>query len=348
MKKIRFGIVGCGNVAKIHAQAIRHMDSAILSAACSRTASCLDDFCSVNECAGFSNLDKFLKDADVDVVNVCTPSGAHVEPASKAAEAGKHVVVEKPIEVTLEKADKIIHCCREKGVLLGVIFQSRFFKASRLLKQAIDQNLFGKLTLGSAYVRWFRPQSYYDNGKWRGTWVLDGGGALMNQSIHAIDLLQWLMGDVQSVQAFTTTLTHTNIEVEDTGTAVLKFRNGALGVIEGSTSAFPGYAKRIEISGERGTVILTEDRITEWSFAEPTALDKEAKRLTEGESKGGATDPMAIAYAGHKAQLEDFVAAVRENGRPLVDGIEGRKSLEIVLAIYRASEAGRRVDLPLQ
>jgi predicted dehydrogenase len=285
----------------------------------------------------------------VDVVTVCTPSGAHEESAIKAAEAGKHVIVEKPIEVTLEKADRIIESCNRNKVLLGVIFQSRFSEGSQLLKQALEMDLFGRLTLGSAYIRWFRPQEYYDSGEWRGTLALDGGGALMNQSIHAIDLLRWFMGDVESVQAFTATLAHEKIEVEDTGAAILKFANGALGVIEGSTAAFPGYAKRIEISGERGTVVLTEDRITEWSFAEPTKLDAPAKKLYSSDSSGtgGAADPMAINFSGHKAQFENFIDALNTGNRPLVDGVEGRKTLEVVLAIYRAGAESSRIDLPL-
>ena len=335
-------------MAAVHAEAIKAMDSAVLSAACSRTSSCLEPFCLKHQCRGFSDLDEFLERADVDIVTICTPSGAHAEPACKAAEAGKHVIVEKPIEVTLQRADQIIEACEANNVRLGAVFQSRFSEASKLLKRAIEENLFGVLTLGSAYVRWYRPQEYYDSGEWRGTIALDGGGALMNQSIHAIDLLRWLMGDVASVQSFTDMLVHDKIEVEDTAVAILRFTSGALGVIEGSTGAYPGYAKRIEISGERGTVVLTEDRITEWSFAEPTELDAQVKMLAQdGSGKGGAADPMAINYTGHKAQFEDFIEAVRKGTPPSIDGIEGRKTLEVVLAIYRANVQGRRVSLPL-
>jgi len=366
MEPLKFGIIGCGNVANVHAQAIRSMESALLAAACSRSISCLDEFCSKYECRGFPDPDRFLKEADIDIVAICTPSGAHAEPACQAAAEGKHVIVEKPIEVTLEaaegkhvivekpievtldRADRIIEACAKNGVQLGVIFQSRFNSASRLLKRAIEKNLFGRLTLGSAYVKWYRPQEYYDSGEWRGTIALDGGGALMNQSIHAIDLLRWFMGDVSSVQAFTGTLAHEKIEVEDTGAAILRFGSGALGVIEGSTAAFPGYAKRIEISGEKGTVVLTEDRITEWSFAEPTELDDRVENLNRDDpDKGGVADPMAIDFSGHKAQFEDFVNALQKGSSPLVDGREGRKTLEVVLALYEASARGRRVDLPL-
>jgi len=348
MEPLKFGIIGCGNVANVHAQAIRSMESALLAAACSRSISCLDEFCSKYECRGFPDPDRFLKEADIDIVAICTPSGTHAEPACQAAAEGKHVIVEKPIEVTLDRADRIIEACAKNGVQLGVIFQSRFNSASRLLKCAIEKNLFGRLTLGSAYVKWYRPQEYYDSGEWRGTIALDGGGALMNQSIHAIDLLRWFMGDVSSVQAFTGTLAHEKIEVEDTGAAILRFGSGALGVIEGSTAAFPGYAKRIEVSGEKGTVVLTEDRITEWSFAEPTELDGRVENLNQDDpDKGGAADPMAIDFSGHKAQFEDFIDALQKGSSPLVDGREGRKTLEVVLALYEASARGRRVDLPL-
>ena len=204
----------------------------------------------------------------LDVVCVCTPSGAHMEPAVQAARAGKHVVVEKPLEITLPRCDAIIAACDAAGVRLCTIFPSRFSDANIRLKEAIELGRFGRLTLGDTYVKWWRTQQYYDSGGWRGTWDLDGGGALMNQAIHNVDLLYWLMGDVAAITAMTATLAHERIEVEDTAVAALRFKNGALGTIEAATSAYPGLLKRTEIHGDRGSARVEQDDITLWEFQE--------------------------------------------------------------------------------
>lgn len=295
----------------------------------------------------YTDYDRFLKHPGLDIVNICTPSGAHLEPAVAAAAAGKHVVVEKPLEVTLERCDAIIGACRKAGVKLCTIFPSRFSPVNIALKQAIESGRFGKLTLGDTYVKWWRTQQYYDSGGWRGTWKLDGGGAYMNQAIHNVDLLQWFMGDVAEVVAFTGTLAHERIEVEDTGVAAVKFQNGALGTIEATTSAFPGLLKKTEIHGTQGTVIVEQDDVLLWKF-EPATADDDAIRAKFAQKVGGgggASDPKAISYAGHAAQLTDFVAAIRENRAPLVDGEEGRKSVGIILAIYESARTGRAVKV---
>ncbi len=221
----------------------------------------------------------------LDVVCVCTPSGAHQDPAVKAAQAGKHVVVEKPLEITLERCDAIIQACDKAGVRLCTIFPSRFTPANLDLKAAIDTGRFGRLTLGDTYVKWWRTQEYYDSGGWRGTWDLDGGGALMNQAIHNVDLLYWLMGDVDSIQAMTATLAHERIEVEDTAVACLRFQNGALGVIEAATSAYPGLLKRTEIHGDRGSARVEQDDITLWDFQEKVPSDDEILAAMAGRAE---------------------------------------------------------------
>jgi predicted dehydrogenase len=288
-----------------------------------------------------------LADPQIQVVCITTPSGAHAEPAIAAARAGKHVVVEKPLEVTLRRCDSIIEACRKHGVLLSAIFQSRFSPAAQALKRAVDAGRFGRLTLADAYVKWFRTQAYYDQGAWRGTWKLDGGGALMNQAIHSVDLLLWLAGDVAEVAANTATLAHERIEVEDCATASLRFQNGALGVIEATTAAYPGSLKRIALHGSHGSAVLEEDRIVTWDFARARAADKPilATLSQSARGGGGAADPASIGHHGHAAQLTDVVRAIRTGASLRIDGAEGRRSVEVILATYRSAQTGRRVQL---
>jgi predicted dehydrogenase len=217
------------------------------------------------------------------------------------------------------------------------------------MKQAVESGRFGRLTLGDAYVKWYRTQQYYDSGAWRGTWALDGGGALMNQAIHTVDLLAWLMGPVVEVQAHTATLAHERIEVEDTAVATLRFANGALGIIEATTAAFPGYLKRIELHGSAGSAVLEEEDIKHWDFAQKSRSDAAVLRqmAVSKSTGGGAADPAAIGHHGHAMLLQDFVDAIRKDRAPAIDGREGRKSVEIILAIYKAAQSGKKVTLPL-
>ena len=270
--------------------------------------------------------------------------------ANFSADAGKHVVVEKPLEITTERCDLIIKACERAGVRLAVTFQSRFHRSSLLMKEAVDAGRFGKITLGDAYVKWYRSQEYYDSGAWRGTWDLDGGGALMNQAIHSVDLLVWLMGPVAEISAMTDTATHQRIEVEDVAVANLRFESGALGVIEATTTAYPGQLKRIEISGSHGTAVLEEEDIKQWEFADESPEDETLRREMAGQTKtgGGAADPAAIGHQGHTALFEEFVAAIQENRPSKLDGHEGRRSVEVIRAIYQSAKTGQRVKLPLE
>ncbi|MEM0927050.1 MAG: Gfo/Idh/MocA family oxidoreductase, partial [Planctomycetota bacterium] len=297
---IGIGIVGCGMIANFHAKAIGDANGAHLVGATSRSASEYESFCETYGCRSFPSLEAMLSDDEVNAVSICTPSGLHMDPAVEAAKAGKHVIVEKPLEITTERCDKIIQACEDAGVRLTVTFQSRFHQSSRLMKQAIDEGRFGQITMGDAYVKWYRSQEYYDSGQWRGTWSLDGGGALMNQAIHSVDLLLWLMGPVSQVSAMTATMTHERIEVEDVAIANLKFASGALGVIEATTTAFPGSLKRIEIAGSQGSAILEEEDIKFWQFAEETDRDAQIRdeMANQTESGGGAADPSAINHHG--------------------------------------------------
>lgn len=346
-KSFGIGIVGCGMIANFHCRAIAEVEQAELIGCTSSRPESAIALAEKFRVKPFRSLVEMLADPRIDIVSICTPSGAHSEPAVAAAQAGKHVIVEKPLEITPQRCDRIIDACQRNKVLLATIFPSRFYAASRILKQAVDAGKFGRLTLGDAYVKWYRTQSYYDSGNWRGTWALDGGGALMNQAIHSVDLLTWLMGPVDQVLAQTATLAHQRIEVEDVATVSLKFCNGALGVIVATTAAFPGLLKRIEISGSHGTAVLEEEDLKVWSFADMTPEDSEiaARYTSQTKTSGGAGDPNAIGHAAHAAQIRDFIEALSSGRAPAVDGAEGRRSVEIICAIYEAARTGKAVKV---
>jgi predicted dehydrogenase len=344
---IRFGMVGCGMISNFHARAIADAPDATLVGCYSRDSAKTRAFAEKYDCRVFDSIATMVEDPEIDAITICSPSGAHLEPALAAAAAGKHVIVEKPLEITTERCDQIIAAAANANVKLGVTFQSRFHESARLMKQAVEAGRFGTITLGDAYVKWFRTQQYYDSGAWRGTWKLDGGGALMNQAIHSVDLLLWLMGPVAEVHARTATMTHERIEVEDVAIANLLFRNGALGVIEATTTAFPGCLKRVEICGSGGTAILEEEDLKQWRFAEETAEDEAIRKRMAGktETGGGAGDPAAIGHHGHTLLFNEFTAAIREDRVPLIDGTEGRRSVELIEAIYQSARSGQTVKL---
>ncbi len=344
-----FGIIGTGMIGDFHAKAIAAIEGATLVACMDSVPGKAKAFADRNGGKPHESMDTFLSQPDLDIVTICTPSGAHLEPALAAIEAGRHLIIEKPIEISLERIDRIIEAANKRGVTVAGIFPSRFHEAPRMVKQAVDEGRFGRLTLGDAYVKWYRSPEYYAGGGWKGTWKLDGGGALMNQSIHAVDLLQWLMGPVERVSAYAATLAHQGIEVEDTAVAVLRFRNGAFGVIEGSTAAYPGFLKRVELSGMGGSAVIEEEDLKVWDFREKKPKDEEIRTRFMGRTAtgGGAADPSAIGFHGHTMQFEDFIRALDEKGTPLVDGTEARKAVEIILAIYESARSGKEVKLPL-
>jgi len=347
---IGFGIIGCGMIADFHSKAIDDIRGAKLVACFDTFPASADRLAKATGCRAYHDLKEMLADPDVDVVTICTPSGAHQDPAVAAARAGKHVVVEKPLEITLKRCDKIINECKKAGVVLSTIFPSRFHESSQQLKQAIEKGRFGRVTMGDAYVKWYRTQEYYDSGAWRGTWALDGGGALMNQAIHSVDLLVWLMGPVGEISAHTATLAHKRIEVEDVATATLKFKNGALGVIEATTAAYPGALKRIEIHGSSGSAVIEEEDIKSWDFQKKLRSDDAILKRLAGKTKtgGGAADPTAIGHHGHTQQFKDVLSAIKNGTVPQIDGQEGRRSVEVILAIYKAAETGKSIELPLK
>ncbi len=348
-RPLGFAIVGCGMIARFHARALAEVPDARVAALVSRDprraramAEEMGLSCHLN-----TDLAAVVARPDVDGLIVTTPSGAHLGPAVAAANAGKHVVVEKPLEITAERCDRIITACKENKVKLCTIFPSRFADASRTLKSAVESGRFGRLTLGETTCKWWRSQQYYDEGGWKGTKALDGGGALMNQAIHNVDLLLWLMGPATEVVGFTATLAHERIEVEDTAVACLRFAGGALGVIQATTSVHPGLPKTVAVHGDRGTAVVEQEDILRWEFTPETPEDRAVKErfAAKVHASGGASNPAAISHHGHARQLADFVRAIRTNSRPAVDGREGRRAVALIEAVYRSAATGRAVRL---
>lgn len=348
--QLGFAIVGCGMIARFHARALAEIPQARVAALVSRTpanAEALLAETGTPACPVFTSVADAVRAPGVDAVIITTPSGAHLEPAVLAANAGKHVVVEKPLEITGERCDRIIEACDRNRVKLCTIFPSRFADSSLALKAAVDAGKFGRLTLGETACKWWRSQAYYDEGGWKGTRALDGGGALMNQAIHNVDLLLWMMGDAAQVSGFTATLAHERIEVEDTAAAVVRFQNGALGVIQATTSVHPGYPKTIAVHGNRGSAVIEQEDVLRWDFTPETDEDARTRERFAARvgASGGAADPKAISHEGHRRQLADFVSAVLTNGTPAVDGREGKKAVVLITSIYESNRTGRTVDI---
>lgn len=340
-KALGFALVGLGMVGPAHAKALSEMDEAVLRVVCDmdegRARAAGERF----GCEWSTDLAEILKRPDIDVVDVTTPQFTHCALGSQAARAGKHVIVEKPMERNCAKARELIEVCDKAGVTLGVIFQSRFKKSHLFLKKAISEGKLGRLFMGGASVKWYRTQEYYDSCAWRGTWDKEGGGVLINQAIHTIDRLLDVMGPVESLQAYYTTTPIHNIEVEDEAVACLRFKNGAIGTIAASTAAKPGLPERLEINGELGTVVIEGGIVKTW---EVEGMDGEEIKRTTAEPVGmSSSDPMAFPIIWHKQELQNFCHAIIEGHQPLVTGRDGIIPLEVISAIYESSRNGRPV-----
>ena len=356
-EKIGFGIVGGGVIGPLHAQAIAAQPDARLVAVCDVVPGAAEKLAGQYGAEAMTDLDAMLARDDIQIINVCVPSGLHAEIGIKAAQAGKHVICEKPIDITLDAADRLTAACEAAGVKLQVISQHRFSASMQRLKRAIDDGSLGTLVLGNAEIFWYRAQAYYDSGGWRGTWALDGGGCLMNQGVHYVDLLQWAMGPVASVSAKMGTLAHERIEVEDVAVAVIQFTNGAIGSLIATTDAFPGYTCRLEIVGTGGSVILEDGEIKAWNLKSEMGevgaygRSKEAKKAeasTNGTTIGlGAADPAAISWGGHAYEIRDLIDAIHQDRAVALPGDEARNALELILAVYRSAETGREVKMPM-
>jgi len=340
------GIVGTGVIAATHAAAIAAVPGARLVAVTDVVPERAIQFAGSHGCAAEPGLDALLARDDIDVVSVCVPSGLHAEVGIQAAAAGKHLVVEKPIDVSLAAADRLIDAADAAGVAMTVISQHRFDPGLVELRGLIDEGVLGRLVLGEASTKWYRSQGYYDSGAWRGTWALDGG-SLMNQGIHYVDLLRWVMGPVTEVSAVCATQDH-QIEVEDTALAVLRFSSGAVGTVVSSTAVFPGFAQRLEVSGTGGTVVVEDGEIVHRALTSDSPdLGLRGTLLPRPTAEpGAAANAAALDVASHAAQIADLLAAVEQGREPSVTGRSGRDALEVVCAIYESAREGRPVALP--
>lgn len=338
-------LIGAGNIARVHAAAVAEIPNARLVAVYDSSEPACRAFSKVMGDMDWTvDLDQLLARDDIDIVNICTPSGTHADLAVSAACAGKHLIVEKPLDVTLARADRIISAAAENRVKLTGIFPYRFGQGIHKAKEAIEQGRLGRLVMADAYVKWYRSQEYYRG--WHGTWALDGGGALINQAIHNIDLLQWLAGPVDSIFGHIATLGH-EMEAEDTASAALTFRNGAMGVTQGATSCWPGDPARAEFHGTEGTIVLEEGRIKVWKLADSTTDEEETMISLEAEDGHAFDDPTALGHTAHRLQIEDMIQAIEQDREPSVSGMEARKAVEIIRAIYLSAQYGKVVHLPL-
>lgn len=333
------GMVGCGTISGTHAEAINNLEHGKLVAAFSRNQERVDAFCDRHGGTGFSDYEAFLSHPDLDVVAICTPTGTHLDYGRQAARAGKHLIVEKPVEITLERGQALIDACRESDVQLAVIYQSRFMDDVVRMKQTIDEGKLGRIFMIDASVKWFRDQDYYDNGGWRGTLDLDGGGAVINQAIHTVDLMVWLCGEPERLHALKGTFTHERMEGEDNAVASLRFKNGALGLFSASTSMVPSRNRKIEVHGTKGTAVLDGD-VFRFESGGRGSADVSDKR------GAGSSNPLAGMTASHHArQYEQILNALRNNEQPAVSGAESLKSLAVVEAIYDSAGEGKVVKL---
>lgn len=348
MATVGYGIIGCGNIGPVHAAAIAEVRGAKLIGVADVRLETAQKLAGQYGADAYDSYREMLKRDDIHAISLCVPSGLRAEIAVDCAKAGKHILSEKPLDVTTKRIDRIIKAADDAGVNLGCIFQSRFSEGAEAIRAALDQGRFGKVVLGDAYIKWYRSQEYYDSGAWRGTWKLDGGGALMNQGIHYVDLLQWLMGPVKSVYARTALVAHERLEVEDLATAIIEFESGAQGVIEASTAIWPGHPARIEIHGTDGSAAMEDGKVVSWDFNKSKPADKKIEAAMAGDSAlgSGASDPLSsLKIEGHRRQIADFTKAIQKGVKPAIEGREGRLAVALIEAIYKSAKTGKAVKL---
>jgi UDP-N-acetyl-2-amino-2-deoxyglucuronate dehydrogenase len=334
------GLIGGGNISETHARAARAIPGVEIAAVFGTNAEKIGRLCREYGGKPFSNFDEFLVYRPMQLVAIGSPSGLHAEQGITAARQGLHVLTEKPIDITIEQADALIAEAHKAGVQLGVFFQDRYKPDILSVKNAVVAGALGKPILVDARVKWYRPPDYYSNSRWRGTWALDGGGALINQAVHTLDLMLWMFGEVKTVQAIGKTALHA-IEAEDTLIAMLEFANGAAGVLQAATSVFPGYPRRLELTGSEGTLIIEQDRLL---TADLKSRSPDLLKSSEVGKNPSWSSSVVSDARGHQAVLEDFLRAIRTNTKPRCDGQEGRRSLALVQAIYEACRTGERVN----
>jgi predicted dehydrogenase len=357
-QKVGYGVVGCGVIAPWHLGALtKHVPGARVLAVCDEIPERAEQRArEFGVPKAYTRYEDLLADPEIEAVSICTPSGMHGDMVIAAANAGKHAMTEKPIDIRLDKIDAMIDACRRGGTKLAVIFQRRTSPLWQKVRETVQNGKLGRMVLGDAYLKYYRSQDYYDSGAWRGTWALDGGGALMNQGVHLVDQLQWVMGPVETLFSFADHLAR-DIEVEDTTVSALRFRSGAFGTLEGTTSVigsadwrkeangqivvtkWGGLEHRLEFHGDRGTIMVDGEQIVRWT------VPGEPEPDFRSDTGSAATDPTAIGMQGHIVQLRDFVDAIREDRPPMVSGEDARPAVEIILAVYQSARTGQPVRL---
>jgi predicted dehydrogenase len=347
--RLHIGILGGGNISDTHARAAAGVAAVRVSAVYGQNPARSAQLAARAGAVAYSDLERFLDHTPMDAVAIGSPSGLHAEHAIAAISRGLHVIVEKPLDITTARIDELIAAADRAGVKAGVFFQDRLKPDVLRMKDIVDSGQLGTPVLASGRVKWHRPDEYFGTSRWRGTWALDGGGALMNQGIHTIDVLAWMFGPVARVSAFAATRVHP-IEVEDTLTATLEFTNGALGIVEASTCAYPGYPRRVELTGREGTLILEGDSLVAIDLRESQLPTPDSQLPNHSQPPTSNFQQAQSATVGdalpHQRMIEDFVRAIETNGAPVCDAREGRRSVEIVEAIYRSARDKRWVEIP--
>lgn len=344
MNETGFGIIGCGVGATFHLAGIRNAQNTKVIAVADTVSHKAERFAKEHNIpAWYTDYRKLLNRLDIEIVCICTPSGLHSDIAVEAAKAGKHIICEKPIDVTLPAADRMIDAAEQAKVKLGIVHQWRTYDSFQKVRQAVQEGWLGKMVLGDAYLKYYRAQGYYDSAVWRGTWAMDGGGVLMNQGIHAIDILPWIMGDVDSVYAKADHLVR-NIEAEDTAVVVLNYKNGAYGTIIGTTTAFPAEEPKLAFHGELGTILMEEQTIKKWMVLGRDGTPKDITPEQDTTKIGGADDPAIIDTLGYERIIRNMLDVLRYNQELYCSGIEARKSLTLILAIYESAKTGLEIQ----
>ena len=340
MKTVKFALIGCGRISPNHFDAISKVDIAELVAVCDidieKAKNAAEKY---NVPKYYGDIDEMLDNEDVDVCCILTPSGVHAETAMRVAKRKVNILCEKPLDVSIEKMQQLIDCCKENNVKLGAVFQRRFFEAAIRTKEAIEKGWLGKVTLGDAYLKYYRDQEYYDSGDWRGTWELDGGGAFMNQGVHGVDMIAWIMGGIKSVNAQCERL-NWNIDVEDTGVVRVEYKNGAIGVIECCTTAYPGHDSIFSVCGTEGAITFGDRGFYTWELKDKTKIQPEVTG-----SMGGRNCKYSAGNYGHTMHIDDMARAVLEDRDPEITGEEAMNSVKMILAIYESSRQKKTIEL---
>lgn len=340
MTKIGVGIIGTGSIVNTYVKCISELQETKLVALFTKSSDRVKKAEKLYGAPVFDDIEKLLAQSEIQLICVCNESGNHGEVIKKSSEAGKHILSEKPLEVTTEKIDEVINSCHKNNVILGCVLQNRCSEDYQIVEKNVREGKLGKLLMGNAHINWYRNKEYYSKNPWRGTKKYDGGAAFMNQGIHTVDLLLNLMGSVKSVFGNMKTMVH-DIEGEDVGMGILNFDNGAMGTITAGTALFPGYPERLEIYGEKGSILMEGGKITQWNVQEvPSPISIEKK-----ETKSGAADPTNIGHANHKSVIQDMINAIKENRSPMVDGKEARKAVAVITALYKSSKQEKLIYL---